>query len=162
MNLKFFACFLLAMVFVSHKGFAFQGGFDKKAFYKLIENGNLEEIDKEITLIEASDIPEKEAYRGTLLMRKAGLVKKATAKMDNFRSGALRLERAIRDDKTNVEYRFLRLIIQEHAPKITKYRNKLSSDKEYIKENFSKLDPVVQEIVKDYSKSSTILQPSDF
>lgn len=162
MNFKLFVCFLFALFFVSHKGFAFQQEFDKKAFYKIIENGNVDDIDKEIIAVTNSDMPEKEAYRGTLLMRKAGLVKSAVAKMDNFRSGAIRLERAIRDDKTNVEFRFLRLMIQEHAPKITKYRNKLSDDKEYIKANFSKLEPSVQDIVKDYSKTSTILNPSDF
>jgi hypothetical protein len=52
-----------------------------------------------------------------------------------FKSGRSKLESAITKDKENTEYRFLRLIIQEHAPRIVKYRNELEKDSKWIQSN---------------------------
>jgi len=162
MKLKTVVCFLLLALLVTQQAFAFFQGFDKAAYYKIIKDGNVDDINNEIALVDASAIPEKEAYKGTLLMKKAGLVKKPKDKLAFFKEGRIKLETVIHDNETNTEYRFLRLIIQEHAPKITKYRAQVQEDKEYIKKNFSSLPPVVQDVVKDYSKTSAILQPGDF
>ena len=162
MKLKTVVCFLLLMLAISQQSFAFFQGFDKPAYYKVIKDGSVDDINKEIDLVDASAIPEKDAYKGTLLMRKAGLVKKPKDKLAFFKEGRIKLETVIHDNGSNTEYRFLRLIIQEHAPKITKYRAQVEEDKEYIKKNFSSLSPVVQDVVKDYSKTSAILHPGDF
>lgn len=162
MGLKITVCFLLLAVAVTQRSFAFFQGFDKAAYYKIIKEGNVADLDNEITLVEGSSIPEKEAYKGTLLMKKAGLVKKPKDKLAFFKEGRIKLETEIHNNGGNTEYRFLRLIIQEHAPKITKYRAQVDEDTQYIKKNFSSLPPVVQEVVKDYSKTSAILQPGDF
>lgn len=162
MKLKILVCFLLAAMVAANRSFAFFQGFDKPAYYKVIKDGSVDDIDREITLVDASSIPEKEAYKGTLLMKKAGLVKKPKDKLAFFKDGRIKLETVIHNNESNAEYRFLRLIIQEHAPKITKYRAQLEEDKEYIKKNFSSLPAVVQEVVKDYSKTSAILHPGDF
>jgi hypothetical protein len=61
----------------------------------------------------------------------------------------------------NVEYRFLRLSIQEHTPKIVGYKSNLEADKAFIIKHFAKLSLVVQRAVKDYSKESKILKPED-
>ena len=58
--------------------------------------------------------------------------------------------------------RFLRLIIQENAPKIVHYKSELKNDSELIIKSFNKLAPVVQQAVRDYSKNSKFLNPSDF
>lgn len=137
-------------------------GFDKNVFYKVIKAGSVDDIDTELSYIDGASFNEKDAYKGTLLMKKAGMVKKAKDKMDLFKSGRIKLETALHGDPNNTEYRFLRLMIQEHAPKVTKYKAQLDEDSEYVKKNYTKLSPDVQEIVKDYSKTSTILHPEDF
>ena len=43
----------------------------------------------------------------------------------------------------NVEYRFLRLPIQEHAPKIIKYQKDIQKDKEMIIREYKNLDKLM-------------------
>jgi len=162
MKLKALVCFLILALVVTQPSFAFFQGFDRAAYYKVIKDGSVDDIDKEITVVDGAAIPEKEAYKGTLLMKKAGLVKKPKDKLAFFKEGRIKLETVIANNSTNTEYRFLRLIIQENAPRITKYRAQVEEDKEYIKKNFGSLSPTVQEVVKDYSKTSAILHPGDF
>lgn len=150
-------CFIETSLFARH-----YQGFDKASYYKIIKDGSVDDINKELESLNGLPANDKEAYEGTLLMKKAGLVKKPKDKLDNFKKGRIKLETVMHADNANVEYHFLRLIIQEHAPKITKYRAQVTEDSEYIKKNFGSLPPAVQEIVKDYSKTSNILHPSDF
>lgn len=154
-------CTLLALIFIKPFATPYQG-FDRAAYYKIIKDGTIEEINKELGNLDGLPARDKQAYEGTLLMKKAGLLKKPKEKLDNFKQGRIKLETALHEDNANAEYRFLRLIIQEHAPKITKYRAQLTEDSEYIKKNFSSLAPALQDIIKDYSKTSAILNPSDF
>ena len=136
--------------------------FDKAVFYQVMKSGGIDEIDGQLSILSTSVIKEKEAYEGALLMRKAGVVKKAKEKLSLFKSGRIKLETAIHLDNDNVEYHFLRLMIQEHAPKITKYHSQIKEDSQYIRENFKELPEVVQKVVIDYSKTSKILKPGDF
>lgn len=105
---------------------------------------------------------EKQAYEGALLMRKAGLLKRPKDKLHVFKQGATKLETAISGNNSNAEYRFLRLIIQEHAPKILKYNKQINDDSAIIKTHFKSMQPPVQQAVKDYAESSKILNPRDF
>jgi hypothetical protein len=93
-----------------------------------------------------------------LLMKKAGMMAKPKDKISFFKSGRTKLEAAIAAEKDNVEYRFLRLIMQEHAPKIVKYRNELEEDSKLIKTNFNKLSAQLQQLITDYSKKSKVLK----
>lgn len=136
--------------------------FDKSAFYAVIKSGNKDEIDNELNLVTASSITEKEAYEGFLLMRKAGLTGKASEKLKLFKAGRIKLETALLNDDNNAEYHFLRLIIEEKAPKIVKYHNDLDTDKRIIIKSYKNLPEVVQQAVVDYSKNSKILHSQDF
>src|SRR4051812_40440000 len=98
-------------------------GFDKATYYKVLANGNAETIDKQVKIINATPNINKEAYTGALLMKKAGIVKGPAKKLNNFKEGHNQLEAAIEKDNQNAEWHFLRLIIQEHAPKIVNYRS---------------------------------------
>jgi hypothetical protein len=137
-------------------------GFDRANFYATLKTGKIAEIDEQLDLVTASSISEKEAYKGVLLMRKAGLVKVPAERLKLFKRGRIALETAISNDKDNGEYRFLRLVIEEKAPKIVKYNHDLEADKEQIKRTFKNLPPVVQNAIIDYSKGSKILNPQDF
>ena len=136
--------------------------FDKQNFYAVMKSGKTESVNDELDVISTSAIREKEAYEGALLMRKAGVVKLPAQKLKLFKKGRIKLETALMNDNKNGEYHFLRLIIEEHAPKITKYNADLEADKEYIKKSFKGLSPVVQQAIIDYSKNSNILHPQDF
>ena len=75
----------------------------------------------------------------------------------SFKAGKVKLESAIEKDSANTEYRFLRLMIQENAPKILGYHTALEKDNLYIRKNFKTLSPVVQQAVLGYSRQSKII-----
>lgn len=135
-----------------------QNSIDRAAFYKVLASGNAAEIEVQLTIIKQSTVSEKDAYEGTLLMKKAQVVSKPKDKLSFFKAGRFKLETSISADKDNTEYRFLRLIIQEHAPKIVKYRKNLAEDSQLIRSNFKNLSPEIQQIITDYSKKSNILK----
>jgi len=135
--------------------------FYKSTYYSIMSSGRIKKINAELNLLNSDSITGKEAYEGALLMRKAGLVKLPTEKLKLFKVGRIKLETSLLTDSTNGEYHFLRLMIQENAPKIVKYHNDLEIDKLYIEKSFKSLSPVVQNAIINYSKNSKILNSSD-
>ncbi|MEO7307704.1 MAG: hypothetical protein ABIR78_09425 [Ferruginibacter sp.] len=159
MNIRiFFSLFILLSV-LSVKASTQKTGFDKSAFYSAMAANDLESVNSQLTIIRSASINEKEAYEGALLMKKAGLVSKAKEKLSLFKAGRLKLEASIKKDNGNTELIFLRLIIQEHAPKAVNYHNNLENDVAAIRSNFKTLPPVVQQAISDYSKKSKVLKP---
>lgn len=136
--------------------------FDRSEFYNVLASGNMDKINAELIIIKASSIHEKEAYEGVLLMKKAGYVTIPAEKLKFFKSGRIKLETALAKDSTNGEYHFLRLIIQEHAPRIVKYSADLEKDSQIIHRSFRSWSPAAKQAVIDYSKKSKILRPEDF
>jgi hypothetical protein len=135
--------------------------FSKTVYYQTLKKGSLKEINDQLAVIDAASFNNKAAFKGALLMRKAGVVSVPKQKLDFFKSGRIKLETEIKNDSTNTEFRFLRLIIQEHAPKTVKYNSNVNGDVAYIKSNYKNLDAEVQKIVVDYSQSSKYLKPAD-
>lgn len=132
--------------------------FDKQHFYKVLSKDNIDEIDVQLAKLEGIVMTEKNAYEATLLMKKAGLVKNSKEKLRLFKSGREKLESAISKNNSNIEYRFLRVIIQEHAPKIVKYHHKLDEDTALISSMYKNLSQDLQAIILDYSRSSKFLR----
>lgn len=130
---------------------------NKNSFYDILASENLDKIDSLLSAIQEITLKEKGAYEGALLMKKADLIKGPGKKLSVFKEGHELLERAINDDKTNAEYRFLRLIIQENAPKILGYNNEVATDSLHILENINTLTPAVQKALLDYCKKSKAL-----
>jgi hypothetical protein len=158
MNLRIFFYLLLFFFFAVVKAKSQHQGFNKSAFYHVIKSGNSEEMDTQINIVKGSLIPEKEAYEGALLMKRSERLTKAKDKLTMFKSGRSKLESSIQNDSENTEYRFLRLIIQEHAPKIVKYRNDMEEDSKLIHTNYKSLSPFLQQQIIDYSKKSKVLK----
>ena len=156
MRLFIFSVFFIAVFLHANAGVA--NNFDRKNFYKILKSGTLDDIDSEITLIQSSGMPDKDAFEGALLMKKAGLITVAKQKLQFFKSGRIKLETAISTDSVNVEYRFMRLVIQEHAPKVVKYQARIQTDAAFITEHFKIASPELQKIIIDYSKNSKTLQ----
>jgi hypothetical protein len=137
-------------------------GFDRANFYSIMSTGKMKDVNEELTTVRASDVKERFAYEGALLMRKAGLMKIPAEKLHFFKLGYIKLEGAISASPENAEYRFLRLTIQENAPHIVKYYHQVAEDKAIVIKEFKNLSPDVREAVREYSKTSKVLTPQDF
>ncbi len=132
--------------------------FDKKVFYKIIASENVSEIDRMITTVKTLSLPERDAYQGALLMRKAGLLKNKKQQLLLFKEGKAKLESTIINNEENCEFRLLRLIIQENAPAILGYNKQINQDCTFIRENYKSSPQPIQSIINDYSKQSKKLK----
>ena len=135
--------------------------FSKTVYYQTLKKGTLKEINDQLAIIDAAAISNKDAFKGTLLMKKAGSVSVPKQKLDLFKSGRIKLETEIKNDSTNTEFYFLRLIIQEHAPKTVKYSSNINHDVAFIKSNYKDVSVELQKIIMDYSQTSKFLKPGD-
>jgi hypothetical protein len=142
---------------------AFNGRqIDENKFYKAFSAKNEAEIDEMITKLELEKSSSLgSAYLGALYMKKAGFVKGANAKIKTFKKGAALLEDEIAKKPANTEYRFLRLAIQEHAPKILKYNKNLNTDKKAVEAGYKSLDPELKRVIKGYAAGSEVLKMDD-
>ena len=138
-----------------------QQKFDKAAFYAVMSTGDLAAIDSQIEIVKASSTGNKEGYEGALLMRKAGKVSGPKKKLGFFKEGRIKLETAILAEQDNTELHFLRLAIEEHAPKIVKYHNDIEGDKAIIKKNFKNLPENIKHAILDYCKNSKVLHAEE-
>ena len=155
-----FVCFLATTGAFLQPVFA-QQKFEKAAFYEVMASGKLDAVDNEIAILADASINNKEGYEGALLMRKAGLVSPAAKRLRFFKEGRIKLETALMADNENTEYHFLRLAIEEHAPKIVKYHADIAKDKLFVQKNFKNLSPSVQHAILDYCKKSKVLHAED-
>lgn len=135
---------------------------DKKAFYNTLSSGSEEMIDNELKVLDQANASSQvTAYQGALLMKKAGFVKGVKGKVKTFKMGAKKLEGEIEKRPASVEYRFLRLTIQEHAPKILNYDKKMEEDKAIVMAGYEKCDTSLKSVIANYSLSSKVLKESD-
>lgn len=161
-NLKISALLvLLFLPFAFIYGAHINRSFDKSVVYNAMAGNNLSDINEAIAQVQQSNVEEKIAYEGALLMKKASVVSKPKDKLSNFKAGRKKLEDALNKEPGNVEYHFLRLMIQENAPKIVHYHSDIEEDSKLIKNSFKKLPSRVQKAVKDYSKNSKALNSSN-
>ncbi len=131
--------------------------FDKNAFYSAMAGTDNKKIKAQLEILDKVSFSGKEAFEGALLMKKAGLGGNPLNKLSNFKEGHKKLEAAINEDNNNAEWRFLRLMIQENAPKFLGYNEELKKDSSFIGEHVETLDPEVQQAVFDYSTKSKLL-----
>ncbi len=136
--------------------------FDKGQFYSVMSNGDINAIDDELIVVTNYATTNKEGYEGALLLKKASLISGPRKKLDLFKAGRIKLETAIINNPDNIENHFLRLAIEEHAPKIVKYHADIEADKAIVKREFKNLSPVVQHAILDYCKNSKALHAEDF
>lgn len=137
-----------------------QKGIEKKDVYAALSSSSLSLLDAQLSKVQSSGIKERIAYEGALLMRKADLVSVPVKKLSFFKQGHKKLEASIAGNKANAEYRFLRLMIQEHAPKSLGYNKNISEDSKIIAANYKSLSSILKNIILDYSKKSKALPSS--
>jgi len=157
---------VFALVFFMLTGLAegktIQQKFDKAEFYEVMKSTKLETVNNELEAIKDAPEKERDGYEGALLMKKAGLLKKPKDRLSSFKQGRTKLETAISADNDNTEFHFLRLAIEEHAPKIVKYHNDIEKDKVIVVKNFKNLSPAVRHAILDYCENSKVLHKEDF
>jgi len=156
--------FLGGMLFTaSYSGAALlQQKFDKATFYSVMKSGDKPAVDSELEAIKDAPANERDGYTGALLMKKADLQKRAKDKLKYFKEGRIKLETALMADNNNIEFHFLRLTIEEHAPRIVKYRADIDKDKTLVIKNFRNLPPPVRHAILDYCSTSKVLHKEDF
>jgi hypothetical protein len=157
-HFKKFLALLVPLIVFCINGNTQNTGFSRSAFYAAMSGNDIPAINSQLAIVRAVTIHDKDAYEGALLMKKAGLVGKAKEKLSLFKAGRSKLEGSIKKDKDNAEYSFLRLIIQEHAPRIVEYRGNIESDISIIRSNYKKLPLEVQQAIIDYSRRSKMLK----
>jgi hypothetical protein len=100
----------------------------------------------------------RDAFMGAMIMKKASIGGAPSTKLHLFKEGRRMLEKAIKEDPDNAEFRFLRLMVQEHAPGALGYKNDVEKDCEFIKKSYKSLPGEVQVTIADYSKKSKFLK----
>jgi hypothetical protein len=132
--------------------------FSKSEYFKVIQGKDAKAIQKLITSIEQSSASsDRTAYLGALTMKSASLKETPKEKMEVFKKGKDLLEKAITTNKKNTEYRFLRLMIQENAPKILKYSSNKTEDAAWIKEHYTSCSSDIIQAIKNYAAQSVVL-----
>src|SRR5690554_2227654 len=83
-----------------------------------------------------SDVSETDAvllaYKGAVATLKANFAKRVKDKKAYFTEGAQLIEAAVENDPQNIEIRYIRLSVQENAPKFLKYNDSIEDDKAFI------------------------------
>lgn len=159
------ACFTAILLFLTPPLLSAQSNpvdFNRKAYYTAFASDNIDAIQKQLDMLSQSSSGQKDAFEGALMMKKAGLLKGASHKLKAFKAGREKLENMITKYTGNAEFRFLRLMIQEKAPKMLGYDQHLEEDHQYIIAHFQSVPGSVQKAILNYSKSSSILSPEDF
>lgn len=155
--------FICGLLFITGAALSkpFQQKFEKAAFYAVMKSGDIAAIDNEIQNLSTAPEKERDGYAGALLMKKASLLKKNKDKLKSFKEGRIKLETALMTDSENTEFHFLRLTIEEHAPRIVKYRSDIEKDKAFVIKNFKSLSPAVQHAILDYCSTSKVLHKEE-
>lgn len=113
------------------------------------------ELDDALSGVSTSSSAELIAYKGAVKTLRAKFAKKIRDKKSNFKEGVEWIESVIKADPENIEIRYLRLSVQEHAPKFLKYHDNISEDKNYIlKEHSSISDTSLQAVIQDFMMRS--------
>jgi hypothetical protein len=131
---------------------------NRSAFYKAMEENNKDLVNAQLKELESAPVEIRNAFTGAMLMKKASFGGIPAARLKLFRQGRKLLEGAIQADPENAEFRFLRLIVQEHAPGALGYKNDTENDCEYIRKSYKSLPDDLQRTISDYSKKSKFLK----
>jgi hypothetical protein len=133
--------------------------FSKTDYFKVFSGNDQASVSQLIIKLE-NTTPSKDqsAYLGALKMKQAQFVQAPKDRLALFKEGRTLLEKMISQNANNAEYRFLRLMIQENAPKILNYDDKIREDAKLIKAQYAHLSSEVRSAALQYSKRSSNLK----
>ncbi len=154
-RLIFTACTFFP-VFLLSGGITTQS-LDRESLYAALRSEDVRTIEKQIKNLEQSTDKNAMAFTGALKMKQVGAVKDPAQKLKLFKAGHNKLEQAIANDQMNAEYKFLRLIIQENAPRFLNYHSHIEEDSKAVSDNFKNFSSQLQQEILVYSKKSKAL-----
>lgn len=96
-----------------------------------------EALYSELSSISESDNVLLLGYKGATATLMAKFAKGVKAKTGYFKEGKKLIEQAIAKAPENIELRYIRLSVQENAPKIVRYKKAIAEDKQFILTNYS-------------------------
>lgn len=138
-----------------------KSSIDKTSFYTAFESSSMTTIDMRLdNLGNESKSTQRDAYIGALTMKKSQFKETPKEKISVFKEGKVLLESSISKEPKNEEYRFLRFVIQENAPKILKYNSNINEDLKIVIEKYPSMDSSVKKAVKNYALKSAHLSSS--
>lgn len=133
-----------------------------KLVYQALYSGDLEDIKKALAKLDrAEESSLIRAYKAALYAKEAGQLKGVADKVQAFKKGATMLEAEIEAYPNNIEYRFLRLAIQEKSPAILGYNENIEEDKQKIIENYSSQEGRLKKQISQFATRSKYLKPED-
>ena len=144
-------------------GYSFvETGIRSAEFYEVLSSSSLEKVEDMLSKLNDNPSESKmRMYKGALIAKRAEFVKEVKQKIKYCREGIALIEAEIKDHPSNTEYRFIRLTIQEHAPKLLNYNNKLLEDKQKIIDGYSSLSAVLKKAIREYAIESKVLLVGD-
>jgi len=132
---------------------------NKKHFYDVFKGESIDSVEVLLKIYEEIEVPTADVilYKGALYIKKSGFLKGLNEKLELFKKGRKIVEKEIEEQPDNVEYRFVRLIIQEKVPAILRYHSNKEEDAQMVITGVNQLEKDVQEAIFDYSKNSSSL-----
>lgn len=134
-----------------------QSGIDRNSFFNAMSSNSVRLMDAQLSALKNQSGRDKEAFEGAMLMRKSGTLTVPAKKLAMFKQGHKKLEGAIGSNPGNIEYRFLRLMVQENAPRSLGYYKNIDQDSKWVKDNYKSLSAPIQQSVMSYSRKSKAL-----
>lgn len=136
--------------------FSPKGEDDFEVFFEAYKTDS--EVKLDAAIITFSTGKEKhDVYVAALKMKKAGVIKNTSKKIELFKEGKIVLEKNIQQSPGNLEWRFIRLTIQENAPPIVRYKDNLNEDQTFIYKNYKNASKKLQKIILGYAAISEYL-----
>lgn len=135
---------------------------NSSTFYKAFGSDSVITIDQALRELEQMrQNTTTNAYKGGLKMKKSSYMQGVSKKLSLFKEGRQLLEQSIKLYPNNPEFRFIRLTIQENAPKLLKYNKNTLEDKKVVVAGYTKMASNTRAYIKDYARSSKLLQVSE-
>lgn len=131
-------------------------------FYDVLGSSSIQKVDNTIVKLKGGKPGSKaRIYRGALIVKKADFVKEVKKKISLCKEGIAMIEAEISRLPSNVEYRFIRLTIQENVPGVLKYKKNIEEDRKMILNGYRSMNPVLKRVIRNYAKSSKTLSTND-
>jgi len=129
----------------------------RKDYVNAIQNKDITfQLNKELTQIQKTDNKVLVAYKGAVLTLMAKFAENRSDKKKYFKDGATLINFAVSEKPNNVEIRYIRLGVQENAPKIVSYRKNKEEDKQFILEHYKEVSSKeVKGFIRNFVKEST-------
>lgn len=135
---------------------------EQNYFFDTFGEGNFEEVNKALNKFSQNGDANSEVYVAALKMKKAGMLTNPAKKLSLFKEGKKILHARIDEKPDNLEWRFIRLVLQIKAPSILGYDDNLESDRDFIYENYNAADKNLKKHINEFAEISKYLNQEKF